>query len=293
MRQTPGEKRLLRDITTVRRRRLFGSVAVLEDCVVFEREGKGTQRIASVGPFVLERESGPPRSLMIIADDGKRFSEGNTRYSFALTFVFLAVAIACILLGHSSAVIAALVFALISLVLTLFLGSRTRMVNYSEHIQTPATLDFTPSGNSAADSLIDIGREHLRELNLLALQVRGDSLKSNVDSICEATRQLLELLSENPGKTKQAKQLIDYALPTTIKLLKQYADLDRQPVKGENIRKSMDKIVEMSGSVAEIMRRELDALYADRTFDIEVDVEVLQNMMRQDMNISDELKMDE
>jgi hypothetical protein len=261
-RRKPGEKRLMRDISSLRRSRLFSSITLLEDCIVFERGADS-------------------RPLMLMAEKGMTFTENAPIRDFTMPFIFAALSILQFGLGGRFNV--PLVFA----VMAAILSSKVRTISYQEPAAPPSVnIEVEASGDSAADALIETGRGHLRELARLDKMIMDKPLSKNIQSITAATRQLLEFLSQSPHKHAQARQLIDYALPTTIKLIKQYDYLERQPVKGENIRKSMVKIIEMSGTVAEIMQKELDALYSDKTIDIEVDIEVLKGMMHNDMDIN-------
>jgi len=258
--------KILKGVGILKAKGFYKSVALLEDCIVFERN-----------------ESARP--LMLMTEKGMRFEEGKKRL---LDSVLVALTIA-LLLGANYAVlrtghgyIFATLVAIVLAAMAFMLKKPIPRLMYKEIPVKEIIIEMPKSGNELADELMKLAAEQIRELSVLDHAIEDEHVSNRLQEIITATRQLIEFLRANPHKHLQAKQLIDYALPTAIKLLNQYVYLSEQPVKGDNIMRSMKKIVEMSDSLSATMRRELDALYADDTIDIEVDVEVMSNMLGQE-----------
>ena len=53
---------------------------------------------------------------------------------------------------------------------------------------------------------------------------------------------IFDRVEEHPESVDDIRKLMEYYLPTTIKLLEAYEDLDAQPVQGENIISSKKEI---------------------------------------------------
>ena len=257
---------ILKNVSVFKNKKYYHSVTLLEDCVVFERSENA-------------------RPLMLMAEKGMRFDEAKAN---RLDAGFVAFAIALVVgfdyaaLRISQSNIIATAIALGIAVIVFMLKKPTSGLLYKSMPVREIIIEMPNSGIAAADELIEAAAVHIRELNSLDIAIEDDHLSMRLQEIILATQQLIEFLRKNPHKNTQVKQLIDYALPTAIKLLNQYDYLSSQPVKGDNITRSMKKIVEMSDSLSATMRRELDALYADGTIDIEVDVEVMGNMLNQE-----------
>ena len=75
---------------------------------------------------------------------------------------------------------------------------------------------------------------------------------------------------------------MNYYLPTTLRLLKTYAQLDAQGVDGENINASKQRIEGMMDKVVEGFEKQLDKLFQDDAMDIATDVQVLERMLEKD-----------
>lgn len=75
---------------------------------------------------------------------------------------------------------------------------------------------------------------------------------------------------------------MSYYLPTTLKILRAYAQLEDQEVAGENITAAMERIEGMMDKVVEGFEKQLDQLFQGDALDITSDVEVLERMLSKD-----------
>ena len=78
------------------------------------------------------------------------------------------------------------------------------------------------------------------------------------------------------------RQFLNYYLPTTLKILQAYAQLEAQWVEGENIAAAMGRIEGMMDKVVEGFEKQLDLLFQGDAMDITTDVEVLERMLAKD-----------
>lgn len=100
-------------------------------------------------------------------------------------------------------------------------------------------------------------------------------LESVVDKIFRA-------VEEDPKKRPQIQTFLDYYLPTTLKLIKTYSQLERQGESGENITNAKIKIEDTMEELVSGYERLLDRLYQGDVMDISSDIEVLETMMAKD-----------
>ena len=75
---------------------------------------------------------------------------------------------------------------------------------------------------------------------------------------------------------------MDYYLPTTMKLLEAYEELDAQPVQGENIRNTKQEILDILDTVNTAFASLLDSLFQNDAIDISADISVLKTMLAQE-----------
>ena len=83
---------------------------------------------------------------------------------------------------------------------------------------------------------------------------------------------------------------MDYYLPTTMKLLEAYEELDAQPVQGENIISSKKEIEDTIDTLNLAFEKLLDSLFQDTAWDVSSDISVLHTMLAQKGLTEDGLK---
>ena len=127
----------------------------------------------------------------------------------------------------------------------------------------------------------------LREIRQVNDSIPDAVMSAKIDRIEEITGKILKYQKEHPNKEGQLRSFLNYYLPTTLKILRAYAQLDAQGIEGENISAAKKRIEDMMDQVVYGFERQLDKLFRDDAMDITSDVEVLENMLRKD-GLSDE-----
>ncbi len=75
---------------------------------------------------------------------------------------------------------------------------------------------------------------------------------------------------------------MNYYLPTTLKILRAYAQMEAQGIEGENITSAKGRIEGMMDKVADGFEKQLDMLFRDEAMDVASDVAVLEQMLGKD-----------
>ena len=76
---------------------------------------------------------------------------------------------------------------------------------------------------------------------------------------------IFDRVEQNPDSVSDIHRMMDYYLPTTVKLLEAYQDLDAQPVQGENIISSKREIEKTLDTLNTAFEKLLDSLRYLRT----------------------------
>ena len=127
----------------------------------------------------------------------------------------------------------------------------------------------------------------LREIRQVNDSIPDEVMSAKIDRIEEITGKILKYQKEHPNKEGQLRSFLNYYLPTTLKILRAYAQLDAQGIEGENISAAKKRIEDMMDQVVYGFEKQLDKLFQDDAMDITSDVEVLENMLKKD-GLSDE-----
>lgn len=122
----------------------------------------------------------------------------------------------------------------------------------------------------------------LQEIRQVNDEIPDAVMSAKIDRIEEITGKILKYQKEHPNKEGQLRTFLNYYLPTTLKILRAYAQLDAQGIEGENISAAKKRIEDMMDQVVFGFEKQLDKLFQDDAMDITSDVEVLENMLKKD-----------
>lgn len=143
-----------------------------------------------------------------------------------------------------------------------------------------------------ADEVNDEDAEHhidkdeftsiLREIRAMGDNIVDPIVSEQIDRLESIAGKIFRAVEEDPDKRPQIQRFLDYYLPTTLKLIKTYSQLERQGERGENITNAKIKIEDIIEELVSGYEKLLDRLYQEDILDISSDIEVLETMMAKD-----------
>ncbi len=122
----------------------------------------------------------------------------------------------------------------------------------------------------------------LSEIRHMDELIEDEEVSRKIRRIEEVTACIFDQVKENPEKLDQIRTFMNYYLPTTLKLLNAYAQLEKQKVSGENIRVSKERIEKMLSQLVFAFEQQLDQMFEADALDISSDIKVLERMMAKD-----------
>ena len=150
--------------------------------------------------------------------------------------------------------------------------------------QEPAKQPQTQADRDAENAILD----EIRQVND---QVANEKLSAQIDRIGVITAKILEYQKSRPEKAPQLHSFLSYYLPTTLKILRAYGQLESQQIAGENITAAMKRVEGMMDKVVEGFEKQLDQLFQGDTMDITADVDVLEQMLARDGLTGEQLRL--
>ena len=154
-----------------------------------------------------------------------------------------------------------------------------RLVLTSDGIPDPPKEEEKPAQEEPAEDPQNAILEEIRAINA---DIDNPKLNQQIDRIGVITAKVFEYQRSHPQKSNQLHSFLSYYLPTTLKILRAYAQLENQEVDGENISAAMERIEGMMDKVVEGFEKQLDQLFQGDALDITADVEVLERMLAKD-----------
>ena len=130
--------------------------------------------------------------------------------------------------------------------------------------------------------VLDKGNAYVKEIRRCNDEIPGEEISAKIDRMEAIVRKIFERAEAHPEVIPDMKKLMAYSLPMTVKLLNAYADMDRQPVQGETIRKSKQEIDATLDTLNAAFEKLLDELFQDAAIDVSSDISVLNTLLAQE-----------
>lgn len=130
--------------------------------------------------------------------------------------------------------------------------------------------------------IIQTGNEFVRKIRESNDAIPGQEISAKISRMEMLVDKIFDRVEQNPETVTEIRRLMDYYLPTTVKLLKAYEDLDAQPVQGENIISAKREIEKTLDTLNIAFEKLLDSLFQDTAWDVASDVSVLNTMLAQE-----------
>ena len=153
---------------------------------------------------------------------------------------------------------------------TAYFDAAHRAKAEQEQPQQPA--EAAPEGYAAILAQI-------RDLND---RIADERLSAQMDRMEQVAGRIFRLIEEDEDKRAAAGTFLSYYLPTTLKLLENYAAFEEAGVSGENLSQAKAKIEKTMDSIVAGFEHQLDELYRTDAMDIDSDIRVMETMLRRD-----------
>lgn len=130
--------------------------------------------------------------------------------------------------------------------------------------------------------MIRTGEEYIRKIQKSNDAIPGEEISNKISYMQTVVERIFQRVKESPECADDLRKFMDYYLPTTVKLLDAYEELDRQPVQGENIGSSKQEIEKTLDTLNLAFEKLLDSLFEETAWDVSTDISVLHTMLAQE-----------
>ena len=128
-------------------------------------------------------------------------------------------------------------------------------------------------------SMIAEGMEYIRHLRNLNDRIEGEAISGKLYRLENLLKEIFDRVQEHPEQMRRMHKLMDYYLPTMLKLVEQYAEFDEVSSPGEDILEAKKEIEKTLDMINQAFVTLLNNLFQDAAFDASADAQVLQTML--------------
>ena len=107
-----------------------------------------------------------------------------------------------------------------------------------------------------------------------------EPMKGKLTEFLQIVGKIFELLKENPNTAKDLDKVINYYLPTTVKLIDNYIQISEKPT--SSVKSSLRSMEQTMDLVNDGFMKILDNIYEEKIMDLSSDMSVLKSMLKQE-----------
>lgn len=126
------------------------------------------------------------------------------------------------------------------------------------------------------------GERYLEVIRRANDAIPGEVVSEKLYRLEDIVRKIFEQVKQHPEQIPELRRFLDYYMPTTLKLVETYQELDSHPAAGQNIQKSKGEIEKTLDTINQAFENLFDSLFEHAAVDITSDIAVLKNMLRQE-----------
>ncbi len=134
------------------------------------------------------------------------------------------------------------------------------------------------------------GDTYIRKIHACNDAIHGEEISAKISRMELLVNRIFHRVEQNPESVDDIHKLMENYLPTTVKLLEAYQEMEAQPVAGENIRSSKKEIEATLDTLNVAFEKLLDGMFQETAWDVSSDISVLQTLLAQEGLTDDGLR---
>lgn len=124
-------------------------------------------------------------------------------------------------------------------------------------------------------------------------KIENIELRKSLNEINTTVTKIINTIEKNPEKEKKLKNFFDYYLPVTVKLVDRYDEIENQRINSKE-EKSFNLATENTiKEINDVFKQFLNILYQSDMNDTDVEIKVLNSMLKADGLSKNELNVEE
>lgn len=132
------------------------------------------------------------------------------------------------------------------------------------------------------NQMIAEGMECIRKLRDMNDAIEGEVISAKLYRLENLLKEIFDKVREYPDQMSQMHRVMDYYLPTTLKLVEAYKEFDQVSVPGEDILSAKAQIEKTLDTINAAFTELLNNLFRSRVYDVTTDAQVLETMLAQE-----------
>ena len=135
---------------------------------------------------------------------------------------------------------------------------------------------------AALKEAVEEGERYIGMIRQANVEIQSEEMSRKLERLEDITRKIFEHIKKHPQNLGDLRKFMSYYLPTTLKLVHVYCELEKQPVKGDNITNAKADIEKTMDTINVAFENLLDDMFEETAMDVSTDISVLKTMLAQE-----------
>ena len=110
-------------------------------------------------------------------------------------------------------------------------------------------------------------------------KIDDQNLRKEIKEITETVSKITSTVESNPEKFDKAKNFFGYYLPVTLKIIKEYDNIENQRLNNKEVNKFMKSAEDMISKINKSFKAQLSNLYQSNIIDADAEMKVFNSML--------------
>lgn len=146
--------------------------------------------------------------------------------------------------------------------------------------------------NPELQQMIQEGNECIKKLRELNDEIEGEVISNKLFKLENLLKDIFAQIKLHPEKMREMHKVMNYYLPTTLKMVQAYADFDDVEEPGDDIIEAKNQIENTIDTINDAFNQLLNKLFLDKVYDVTTDAQVLQSILSREGLVKNELDME-
>ena len=139
---------------------------------------------------------------------------------------------------------------------------------------------------------LELAKNQNKHILEMILKIENEDLRKDLNEINSTTSKIITTIEKNPENVKKIKNFFDYYLPVTVKLVDRYDEIENQKINSEEEKTFNTTTEKTIKEINGVFKQFLNILYQSDMNDTNVEIKVLNSMLKADGLSKNELKVE-
>lgn len=123
--------------------------------------------------------------------------------------------------------------------------------------------------------------ENKHILDMISL-IDDEGIRKDLNEINDTVTKIIKTLEKNPDRERKVKNFFDYYLPVTVKLVDRFDEIENQKISSSDSKKFYKSTSKTISEINVVFKKFLNNLYEADMMDANVEIKVLNSMLKSD-----------